>query len=104
MMLYLQKISFAPDGTTGETTSHPTKQPKNGCQVVGYSHSPRLTNNASQVAGYAVAAAMGACGHCIQNISQLSPGLQAPLHTIHTVFFWPRAKIEQNIFTFWSSP
>ena len=29
-----------PDGTTSqptdETTSHPTKQPKNGCQVVGY--------------------------------------------------------------------
>jgi hypothetical protein len=24
--------------TTGETTSHPTKQPEDGCQVVGYSH------------------------------------------------------------------
>jgi hypothetical protein len=24
--------------TTGETTSHPTKQPKDGCQVAGYSN------------------------------------------------------------------
>jgi hypothetical protein len=31
------------DMTTGETTSHPTKQPEDGCQVVGYSH---LTNPA----------------------------------------------------------
>ena len=43
---------LSPDGTTGETTSHPTKQPENGCQVVGYSHSTSLANNASQVAGY----------------------------------------------------
>src|SRR5665647_1394073 len=39
-----------PDGTTSqstdETTSHPTKQPKNGCQVVGYKPA------SWQVAGY----------------------------------------------------
>ncbi len=40
------------DGTTGEATSHPTKQPKNGCQVVGYSHSTKLSKSDSQVAGY----------------------------------------------------
>ncbi len=40
------------DGTTGETTSHPTKQPEDGCQVVGYSHSTSPANNAGQVAGY----------------------------------------------------
>jgi hypothetical protein len=34
--------------TTGETTSHPTKQPKNGCQVVGYSHSTRLQTTAAK--------------------------------------------------------
>jgi hypothetical protein len=28
--------------TTGETTSHPTKQPEDGCQVVGYSHLTKL--------------------------------------------------------------
>ena len=26
------------DETTGETTSHPTKQPEDGCQVVGYKY------------------------------------------------------------------
>jgi|GEM_PF-5767789 hypothetical protein len=31
--------------TTGGTTSHSTKQPKDGCQVAGYSH---LTNPASE--------------------------------------------------------
>jgi hypothetical protein len=39
-----------PDGTTsqstGKTTSHPTKQPQNGCQVVGYKPA------SWQVAGY----------------------------------------------------
>ncbi|MDD1633380.1 MAG: hypothetical protein LUP91_14395, partial [Methylococcaceae bacterium] len=30
-----------PDETTGETTSHPTKQPEDGCQVVGYEPSRR---------------------------------------------------------------
>jgi len=40
------------DGTTGETISHPTKQPEDGCQVVGYSHSTRLAINASLVTGY----------------------------------------------------
>src|SRR3989338_8357124 len=49
------------DETTGETTSHPTKQPEDGCQVVGYSHSTRLSaekllaghpKDDSQVAGY----------------------------------------------------
>jgi hypothetical protein len=32
--------------STGETTSHPTKQPQNGCQVVGYKPA------SWQVAGY----------------------------------------------------
>src|SRR5450756_3171604 len=48
------------DGTTGETTSHPTKQPEDGCQVVGYSHltdettshSTRLPEDGCQVVGY----------------------------------------------------
>jgi hypothetical protein len=49
------------DETTGETTSHPTKQPEDGCQVVGYSHSTRLSaekllaghpKDDSRVAGY----------------------------------------------------
>ncbi len=50
----------ATDITTGETTSHPTKQPEDGCQVVGYSyltdettnHSTRLSKDDNQVAGY----------------------------------------------------
>ncbi len=40
------------DETTGETTNQPTMQPKNGCQVLGYSHSTKLPKNSSQVAGY----------------------------------------------------
>jgi len=40
------------DMTTGETTSHPTKQPEDGCQVVGYSHLTKLANYANQVIGY----------------------------------------------------
>src|SRR3989338_9916658 len=40
----------APDGTTGETTSHLTRLSNNDSQVIGYSHS---TKPASwQVAGY----------------------------------------------------
>jgi hypothetical protein len=35
--------SHLTDKTTGETTSHPTKQPEDGCQVFGYSHSTRLS-------------------------------------------------------------
>jgi hypothetical protein len=34
---------------TGETASHPTKQPKDGCQVIGYSQSTKLSKNDSQV-------------------------------------------------------
>jgi tRNA pseudouridine32 synthase/23S rRNA pseudouridine746 synthase len=41
-----------PDVTTGKTTSHPTTQPEDGCQVVGYSHSTRPSRNDDQVAGY----------------------------------------------------
>ena len=37
--------SMATDRTTDETTSHPAKQPQDGCQVVGYSH---LTNPAAE--------------------------------------------------------
>jgi hypothetical protein len=45
---------FIPtDGTTGETTSHPTRQPEDGCQVAGYSHSTKSPKNGNQVAGYA---------------------------------------------------
>ena len=40
------------DGTAGETTSHPTKQPEDGCQVVGYSQSTKPPKNGGQVAGY----------------------------------------------------
>ncbi len=36
------------ESVTDETTSHSTKQPKDGCQVVGY----RLPKDDSQVAGY----------------------------------------------------
>lgn len=50
-----------------------------------------------------VAAVMGAFSPYTQNTSYLSPGLQVPLHTIHTVFSSQQAKIEQNIFTLWSS-
>jgi hypothetical protein len=46
------KLRWLPDETTGETTSHPTKQPEDGCQVVGYSHSTSLSKDDSQVAGY----------------------------------------------------
>src|SRR5665647_1957293 len=40
------------DMTTDETISHPTKQPEDGCQVVGYSHLTKLANYANQVIGY----------------------------------------------------
>jgi ABC-2 type transport system ATP-binding protein len=42
-----------PDGTTDMTTSQLTNPVKNAGQVIGYSHSTKLANNASQVAGYA---------------------------------------------------
>ena len=46
--------------TTDETISHPTKQPEDGCQVVGYSHltgkttsqSTKPSKNDGKVAGY----------------------------------------------------
>src|SRR5450759_423302 len=49
--------------TTGETTSHPTKQLEDCCQVVGYSHltdkatshSTRLSKDDNQAAGYSPA-------------------------------------------------
>ena len=37
--------SMTTDRATDETTSHPAKQPQDGCQVVGYSH---LTNPAAE--------------------------------------------------------
>lgn len=40
------------DKTTGETTSHSTKQPKDSCQVVGYSHLTNPAKDAGQVIGY----------------------------------------------------
>ena len=83
MILHLQKISLASDGTT--------------------SHSTRLENNASQVAGYVVAAAISAFSPYIPNISHLSPGLQAHPRIIHTVFPSQQVKIEKNIFTLWST-
>ncbi len=46
-----QIVGASPDGTTDETTSHPTKQPEDGCQVVGYSQSTKPASG--QVAGYA---------------------------------------------------
>jgi hypothetical protein len=36
------------DKTTGEIISHPATQPKDGCQVVGYSHSTRLSKSAAK--------------------------------------------------------
>ncbi|MBI5659497.1 MAG: UDP-N-acetylmuramoyl-L-alanine--D-glutamate ligase [Nitrosomonadales bacterium] len=56
--LFARDIKHSPlsptlsDGAAGETTSHPTKQPEDGCQVVGYSHLTGLSNNDSQVIGY----------------------------------------------------
>jgi hypothetical protein len=35
----LKNYCKTTDEATDETTSHPTKQPEDGCQVVGYSHS-----------------------------------------------------------------
>ena len=57
--------------TTGETTSHPTKQPENSCQVVGYSHltdkttshSTRLSKDDNQVTGYNPASEKLLAGH-----------------------------------------
>jgi hypothetical protein len=63
--------------TTGETTSHPTKQPEDGCQVVGYSHltdgttdktTSHLTNpakDAAQVIGYSGACAATILNYCL---------------------------------------
>jgi len=52
ILCFFSVNSVFSDVTTGETTSHPTKQPEDGCQVVGYSHSTKLAKDASQVAGY----------------------------------------------------
>ena len=60
-----------PGETTDETTSHPTKQPEDGCQVVGYSHLTRPPESGSQVAGYLPQAGEGtivacpASGNCL---------------------------------------
>jgi len=45
-------IILSSDKTTGETTSHLTRLPKNDSLVIGYSHSTRLIKNISQIAGY----------------------------------------------------
>src|SRR3989338_11666222 len=42
----------AIDETTDMTTSHLTNPAKDAGQVIGYSHSAKLANNASQAAGY----------------------------------------------------
>src|SRR5665647_3731362 len=42
-----QVIGYGYSHSTDETTSHPTQQPKDGCQVVGY----RASKNNAQVAG-----------------------------------------------------
>lgn len=34
------------DEITGGTIGHPTKQPEDGCQVVGYRHLTKLKNGA----------------------------------------------------------
>jgi hypothetical protein len=49
---YAQDRLRQADGTTVEPTSHPTKQPEDGCQAVGYSHSTKPASG--QVAGYQV--------------------------------------------------
>ena len=49
-MFWIAAPATPPDGTTGETTSYPTKQPEDGCQVVGYSQSAKPAS--WQVAGY----------------------------------------------------
>jgi hypothetical protein len=40
------------DETPDKTTSHLTNPAKDAGQVIGYSHSTRLPNNVSQIAGY----------------------------------------------------
>jgi len=50
-----------------------------------------------------VAAAISASTFYITNASHSQPGLQAPLRVIHTAFSSQLAKIEQNIFTLWST-
>jgi hypothetical protein len=44
------KSSFVIDRTTGETTSHLTKAAS--CQVIGYSHLTKQPQNGCQVVGY----------------------------------------------------
>jgi hypothetical protein len=56
----LAKQKKITDETIGEATSHPTKQPEDCCQVVGYSHltgettsqSTKPPRNGGKVAGY----------------------------------------------------
>jgi hypothetical protein len=51
--------------TTGETTSHPTKQPEDGCQVVGYSHLTSPAKDAGQVIGYSGAYSATILNYCL---------------------------------------
>ncbi|MDP2760640.1 MAG: hypothetical protein Q8O64_09610 [Sideroxyarcus sp.] len=50
-----------------------------------------------------VAAATSAFSPYIPHTSHLAPGLQAPLRIIHTVLPSQQVKIEQNIFSLWST-
>ncbi len=46
------KLRWLPDVTTDMTTSHLTNPAKDAGQVIGYSHSTKLSKYDSQVAGY----------------------------------------------------
>src|SRR5450759_1092869 len=48
----IHRATRGTGGTTDMTTSHLTNPAKDAGQVIGYSHSTRLPNNSSQVAGY----------------------------------------------------
>src|SRR5450759_1640532 len=56
------------DGTTDMTTSHLTNPAKDAGEVIGYSHSTRLSKNNSQVAGYG-RAPVGA-GHARESLGR----------------------------------
>ncbi len=84
------------DETTGETTSHLTRLPKNDSQVIGYSHLTRLPKNDSQVMGCSHSARPSendgqAAGHPAggrggererqSSITAVKPALAVSLHT-----------------------
>jgi ribonucleoside-diphosphate reductase beta chain len=65
------------DETTDITTSHLTNPAKDAGQVIGYSHSTRLPNNTSQVAGYGEAFIMQKPVMQMELVEQVEPAFQA---------------------------